>query len=274
METLIAYTFSHDSVVRAAAGRARVEAYYGDLWNHEAKHQGYDGSTIGLHVWDRHDGHCFWPSWHDTGDLRVASLHTPLGYQRVVGDVSPYDAPGRLAQAVRRTPASFLELAPPFTMAVLDPAEERLELFTDSIGVGRLFQLRLSDGWVWSNRPVAALLFAGVPAMAAHAVGVSLRRAAGSWTTARRTTVCWLCPGRHTSLPTAAVGNGPSAGSRRPVCGRRTVRTRWRRPPRHCRTWRGRWDDCGPADRLSTSVVVATPEWWLRRSWPPVWISS
>ncbi|MGY4765673.1 hypothetical protein ACXC9Q_02005 [Kribbella sp. CWNU-51] len=167
METLIAYTFAHDSLVRAAAGRARVEAYYGDLWNHEAKHQGYDGSTIGLHVWDRYDGHCFWPSWHDTGDLRVASLHTPLGYQRVVGDVSPYDAPGRLAQAVRRTPASFLELAPPFTMAVLDPAEERLELFTDSIGVGRLFQLRLSDGWVWSNRPVAALLFAGVPATAA-----------------------------------------------------------------------------------------------------------
>jgi hypothetical protein len=167
METLIAYTVSRDGAVRAAAGRARVEAYYGDLWDHEAKHQGYDGSTVGLHLWDRPDSHCFWPSWHDAGDLRVASLHTPLGYQRVVGDVSPYDAPGRLAQAVRRTPASFLELAPPFSMAVLDPAEERLELFTDSIGVGRLFQLRLPDGWVWSNRPVAALLFAGVPAAAA-----------------------------------------------------------------------------------------------------------
>ena len=167
METLIAYAFSHDGVVRAAAGRARVEAYYGDLWDHQAKHQGYDGSTIGLHVWDRPDVHCFWPSWHDAGDLRVASLHTPLGYQRVVGDVAPYDAPGQLARAVRRTPASFLELAPPFTMAVLDAADERLELFTDSVGVGRLFQLRLSDGWVWSNRPVAALLFAGEPATAA-----------------------------------------------------------------------------------------------------------
>ncbi|MEV5965162.1 hypothetical protein AB0L70_25560 [Kribbella sp. NPDC051952] len=166
METLIAYTFARDSVLRAAAGRARVEAYYGDLWDHEAKHQGYDGTSIGLHVWDRSDGHCYWPSWHDTGDLRVGSLHTPLGYQRVIGDVAPYDAPSRLAKAVRRTPASFLELAPPFTMAVVDPAQERLELFTDSIGVGRLFQLRIADGWVWSNRPVAALLFAGVPAAA------------------------------------------------------------------------------------------------------------
>ncbi len=167
METLVAYTFHPDSMARAAAGTARVEAYYSGLWDHQAKHKGYDGSTIGLHVWDRGDSSCFWPSWHDTGDLRVASLHTPLGYQRVIGDVPPYDGPGRLAHAVRRTPAGFLELAPPFTMAVLEPQQERLDLFTDSIGVGRLFQLRLADGWVWSNRPVAALLFAGVAAAAA-----------------------------------------------------------------------------------------------------------
>ncbi|MET9271340.1 hypothetical protein [Kribbella sp. NPDC003557] len=167
METLIAYTFANDSAARAAAGRARVEAYYGDLWRNEAKHQGYDGLTLGLHMWDRHDGSCLWPSWHDTGDVRVASVHAPLGYQRLIGDIEPYDAPAQLAKAVRRTPASFLELAPPFTMAVVDPSAERLDLFTDSIGVGRLFQLRLRDGWVWSNRPAAALLFGGVPAAAA-----------------------------------------------------------------------------------------------------------
>jgi hypothetical protein len=166
METVIAYTFAPNGVARAAAGRSRVEAYYGNFWDRDATHQGYDGNTVGLHMWDRHDSTCFWPSWHDTGDVRVASVHTPLGYQRVIGDVPPYDAPARLAHAVRRTPASFLELAPPFTMAVLDPAEERLELFTDPIGVGRLFQLRLPDGWVWSNRPVAALLFAGKQATA------------------------------------------------------------------------------------------------------------
>ncbi|MGW7681901.1 hypothetical protein ACWGID_14245 [Kribbella sp. NPDC054772] len=166
METLIAYSFAHDSAARATAGRARVEAYYGDLWQHEAKHHGYDGSSVGLHLWDRRDGSCRWPSWHDAGDVCVASVHAPLGYQRVIGEIAPYDAPPRLAHAVRRTPASFLELASPFTMAVLDPADERLELFTDFIGVGRLFQLRLPDGWVWTNRPVAALLFAGVPAVA------------------------------------------------------------------------------------------------------------
>jgi hypothetical protein len=167
METLVAYAFHSDSPARAAAGTARVEAYYEGLWDQKAKHKGYDGSAVGLHIWDRGESSCFWPSWHDAGELRVASLHAPLGYQRVIGDVPPYDAPARLARAVRRTPASFLELAPPFTMAVLEPESERLELFTDSIGVGRLFHLRLTDGWVWSNRPVAALLFGGVAAAAA-----------------------------------------------------------------------------------------------------------
>ncbi|MFI5690203.1 hypothetical protein ACIA58_00065 [Kribbella sp. NPDC051586] len=72
MDTLVAHTF--DSAARAAAGRARVEAYYG------ARPQ-------------------------------------------------------------------------------VTPAEEPPEL-------DRLFELRLPDGCVWTNRPVAALLFAGVPAVA------------------------------------------------------------------------------------------------------------
>ncbi|WP_406051143.1 hypothetical protein [Kribbella sp. NBC_00889] len=164
METLVAYAFNNDSASRAAAGRARIEAYYDGLWDRKGKHSGYDGSTIGLHVWDRDDSGSFWPSWHDAGELRIATQHAPLGYQRVIGDVPPHDAPAKLAHAVRRNPAGFLELAPPFTMTVLDPDEDRLDLFTDSIGVGRLFQLRLSDGWVWSNRPVAALLFGGTHA--------------------------------------------------------------------------------------------------------------
>ncbi|GAA1667352.1 hypothetical protein GCM10009745_07000 [Kribbella yunnanensis] len=161
METLVAYAFHRpDSAARAAEGAARVEAYYAD----SAAHWGHDGSTHGLHLWGSSDRNTLWPSWHETGNVRVASLHTPVGYERVVGDIAPADAPGPLAEAVRRSPEAFIELAPPFTMAVLD--DDRLELFTDSAGLGQLYQVRLPDGWVWSNRPVAALLFAGVAAAA------------------------------------------------------------------------------------------------------------
>ncbi|WUJ72587.1 hypothetical protein OG809_04825 [Kribbella soli] len=109
MGTLVAYTFAHDSAARAAAGRARVEAYYGG----EAEHHGYAGAAVGLHLWDSRDS----ISWHDAG-------------------------------------------------ASVNLTEERLELSTDSTGVSRLFELQLPDGCVWTNRPVAALLFAGVPAVA------------------------------------------------------------------------------------------------------------
>ncbi|MFK4086844.1 hypothetical protein ACI2LF_22235 [Kribbella sp. NPDC020789] len=161
METLVAYAFHRpDSAVRAAEGAARVGAYYAET----PKRGGHDGVTNGLHVWGSADRQTPWPAWRQTGDVRVASLHAPLGYERVVGDIDPADAPGPLAEAVRRTPEAFTELAPPFTMAVLDG--DRLDLFTDSAGLGRLFQVRLPDGWVWSNRPVAALLFAGIPAAA------------------------------------------------------------------------------------------------------------
>ncbi|TDD45945.1 hypothetical protein E1263_37575 [Kribbella antibiotica] len=141
MEILVAYAFHRpDSAARAAEGAARVQAYYADA----AKLAGHDGSTNGLHLWG--------PSahWEQRGTVRVASLHAPVDYEVV--------------EAVRRTPEAFTDLAPPLTMVVLD--DDRLELFTDSAGLGQLFQVRLPDGWVWSNRPVAALLFAGVAATA------------------------------------------------------------------------------------------------------------
>jgi len=159
VEILVGYAFHRpDSAARAAEGAARVAAYYADI----PKRGGHDGSTHGLHVWGNDDTP--WPAWQETGSVRVASLHAPVGYEHVVGDIAPADAPGPLAEAVRRTPEAFVDLVPPFTMAVLD--DDRLELFTDSAGLGRLFQVRLPDGWVWSNRPVAALLFAGTPAAA------------------------------------------------------------------------------------------------------------
>ena len=165
METLVAYTFHADSLARAAAALHASRLAMAVCGIRKARHQGYDG-TVGLHVGPE-DTSCFWPSWHDTGDLRVASPSaTPLGYQRVIGDVPPYDGPARLANAVRRTPADFLELAPPFTLAMLEPQQERLDLFTDSIGVGRLFQRDCPMAGCGATGR-SRLLFAGVRAAAA-----------------------------------------------------------------------------------------------------------
>jgi hypothetical protein len=179
MDTVVAYAFDQFAgAERAAAGVRRVEAYYEGLWQGLARRDGCDAGTVGLHSWSRREPTCRWPAWRDDDDLCVASLHAPLGYEAVVGDLAPEQAAGPLARAVLASPARLLELAPPFLLTVLDPADERLELFTDSVGLGRLFQLRTADGWVWSNRPVAACLFADVP-VAAGTRG--WRYAAGCW---------------------------------------------------------------------------------------------
>ncbi|MEV6410127.1 hypothetical protein [Kribbella sp. NPDC051718] len=167
METVVAYAFDRFAgPEKAAAGVRRVEAYYGELWRGQARRDGCDAGTVGLHSWSRREPDYHWPAWRDDDDLCVASLHVPLGYQQIVGDLAPQRAATPLARAVLADPARMAELAPPFLLAVLDPADERLELFTDSVGLGRLFQLRTADGWVWSNRAAAACLFADVPAVA------------------------------------------------------------------------------------------------------------
>lgn len=167
METVVAYAFDRFAgPEKAAAGVRRVEAYYGELWQGQARRDGCDAGTVGLHSWSRREPDYRWPAWRDDDDLCVASLHVPLGYQAMVGDLTPQRAAAPLARVVLADPARMAELAPPFLLSVLDPADERLELFTDSVGLGRLFQLRTAEGWVWSNRPAAACLFADVPAEA------------------------------------------------------------------------------------------------------------
>ena len=168
METIVAYAFDRPAgPERAAAGVRRVEAYYGNLWQDKAVRAGRDAGPVGLFSWSRREPLCNWPAWHEDDGLCIASLHAPLGYEAVVGDLAPVRAAGALARAALASPTRLIQLAPPFVLTVLDPAQLRLDLFTDSVGLGRLFQLRTEEGWVWSNRPVAACLFADVPVAAA-----------------------------------------------------------------------------------------------------------
>ncbi|MDX2968164.1 hypothetical protein PWY87_24280 [Kribbella solani] len=165
METIVAYAFDRlvDSA-RVRAGIRRVEAYYGELWGETATRSGSDAGPVGLLSWRRRTPSCNWPAWQEEAGLSVASLHAPLGYESVVGDIAPERAAVPLALAARKAPERLLELAPPFVLCVLDQNAQRLDLYTDSVGLGRMFQLRTADGWVWSNRPAAACLFADVAA--------------------------------------------------------------------------------------------------------------
>ena len=147
----------------------RVEAHYAHLWKHGPTREVHVSPTVRMVLWESEDSPSLWPAWAERPDEVVASLYAPLGFEGIVGATVPLEqAPFDLARELRRSPRRALELTGPYVCASVDAASDTVDIFTDSVGMGRMFEARTPTGWVWSNRPVAALLFAGLPAEADH----------------------------------------------------------------------------------------------------------
>jgi hypothetical protein len=165
MQTLLLYVGTDESRHEGLShGVERIEAHFSRLWPSGWVRHGCELPFSGMHLWDVDDAECLWPSWSEDELAGVATLYVPLGYQRLIGDVPPARSPQPLARALMQAPEGILELTPPVVLARMDKREPRLDLWTDAMGIGRMFRLRTPRGWVWSNRPEAACLFAGVPA--------------------------------------------------------------------------------------------------------------
>lgn len=163
MQLLIAYAYDRDpSDGRARAGVERVEDHYRRLFPVPFQRHGRDAGRVGLHLWDAAESPWTWPSWQEDSDLSAATVYLPLGYERVIGDVEPARAALPLARALAARPEAVAEMTAPFAVATLEPSRSRVAIQNDGLGLGRLFELRFPGGWVWTNRPAAAALFAGI----------------------------------------------------------------------------------------------------------------
>ncbi|HYJ76828.1 MAG TPA: hypothetical protein VEV65_14570 [Kineosporiaceae bacterium] len=161
MQTLLAYAFPERETAPGAPGLARVEDHYRRDAGAPLTHKGRDVGGVGLHIWEAASDHRRWLAWQEDRSRSVATVHAPVRYESLVGDLPPDRAAVPLVDALRARPEDVLRLSCPFVLGTVDDSEQ-LTLFTDAVGLGRLFQLRLGDGWVWSNRPAAVLLFAGM----------------------------------------------------------------------------------------------------------------
>lgn len=167
MRTLLAFSFREPaSRERVQAGVRRVRQWYGPLWGTDPRTDLCAGSSRGLMMWSDPDDPCRWPGWVVRDGRAVATLHVPLGHERLTGPGPLAEAPARLADRLRERPDEVHALTPPFVLATYHRTDEALTLQTDLFGLGRLFELATSELVVWSNRPVAALRFAGVRAEA------------------------------------------------------------------------------------------------------------
>jgi hypothetical protein len=165
VQTLVAFAFDRTpAAAEIAEAAARVETWYTPLWPEPHQTDRMVGRRTGLMLWHRADPGCRWPAWQAQGSGAAASLHAPLGAELALGSELP--SPAGLVQRLRERPDDLLRLTPPFVLAAADTNEDSLLLLTDGLGLGRLYELRFPGGRVWSNRPVAALRFAGRPAVA------------------------------------------------------------------------------------------------------------
>ncbi len=173
MQTLVVYVAAGNGLADAAEsahadGVRSLEAHYDRLWSQHPVRRESIGPSTGMVLWEAEETPSRWPSWTRREDQAVASLYAPLGYEQVTGAVAIETAPHVLVERLRRAPKEILAIAAPFVCAGLDSVTGNLDIFTDAVGIGRLFEVRSPQGWVWSNRPVAALLFAGVPIAPDH----------------------------------------------------------------------------------------------------------
>lgn len=151
---------STSASVSVLARTARVEAHYASLHGTPPTVRSALHGGAGVISWPTSSVETTWPTFAQRGERAVVAPYPPLGVERLVGD-SVASAPFELVDALRAAPTRVLDLTPPFAAAAVQSGD--LDLFTDALGIGRLFEVRTAWGWVWSNRPVAAALFADIP---------------------------------------------------------------------------------------------------------------
>ena len=138
---------------RVEAGLKRVEAHYGELYADPLTREERTGGSLGVVLWRRPDPRLLWPLWAESGPVAVAATNVPTGWERLVGEIEIGAAAVRVGEVLRYDPERLVELNPPFVLGVHDERRVMLTIVNDFIATGRLYELRTSDGWVWSQPP-------------------------------------------------------------------------------------------------------------------------
>lgn len=160
MQTFVAFAGTASISRSLLARTARVEAHYARMHVQTPTPRAFLHDGAGVVVWSSPTVETDWPTVAQRGERAVVTPYPPLGVGRLV-TAPAASAPFDLMSLLRRTPARVLDLTPPFVGVAVDGGD--LDLVTDALGIGRLFEVRTAWGWVWSNRPTAAALFAGIP---------------------------------------------------------------------------------------------------------------
>ena len=163
--TWLAYSLARPAPAgRIEAGLERVKAHYGNLVSYPLSVRALGGERLGVAVVADSEPTTTWPQFVASNGLALAAAYPPSGWERLTGEVPSESAALRLARVLLEGPETAVSsLTGPMVLAALDEPGGRLVVVNDCIGAGRLYETRLDQGFVWSNRAAAGHLFAGLP---------------------------------------------------------------------------------------------------------------
>ena len=158
-QTWVAYAFDQPrSPGELDARFERVRAHTQTLFAEELLEDRAAGSALGQALWRRPDPRLRTALFDATGPVAVATTSAVAGASALG---LPDRSLGALGAAIFADPAAAARLNPPFVIGVISAERDDLVIANDVVGTGRLFELEVPAGRIWSNRIGALVAFAG-----------------------------------------------------------------------------------------------------------------
>src|SRR5699024_7806083 len=117
--------------------------------------------NLGAIIFDLEDSPLRWANTYETDDLSLITYAPPSNWKNYckTGDVKT--APKELLSFIKENNDEKIDFSAPTCFSIIDKINDKLEIYTDSIGFTRLYEYRGKNGWFWSNRAGVLPLMAG-----------------------------------------------------------------------------------------------------------------
>ncbi len=162
MQLFIAYKFfKHIDKNDLRARQARVEKYYFSNID-DTKIQRYESTlaNIGLLYWNTVVDRYKFPSWGENEQFASCFTYAPNGWEQVVDNgVTMSNAPLCFTNEIKQNPRAMNLMTPPLIFTYLDKQENEIKIYNDCLGMGKLYELHLNEGVVYSNKLGALYIY-------------------------------------------------------------------------------------------------------------------
>ncbi|MEH7180572.1 hypothetical protein [Neobacillus vireti] len=166
MQLFLAYKFIKEiDEADLAVRRKRVEDYYyspsdglkgaGELERYESKLE-----NIGLNFWQSSIEKYYFIPWQENEEFASCFTYAPNGWEQIVEPSSATtEIPLLFAREIKKNPGIIKKMTPPLIFSFLDKDKKEINIFNDSLGMAKLYELQTSEGVVYSNKLAALYLF-------------------------------------------------------------------------------------------------------------------